>query len=103
LALVWEDLDLEFKRYEFWKLKWISGKMEKAFLQTGLISLHYWANGWVLSLGGWWPGVNARPTKAHAMLTRLLKGAAQRWPTPAHTTSTQALEEEIERHPVLSG
>jgi hypothetical protein len=31
LALVWEDLDLEFKRYGFWKLKWISGKMEKAF------------------------------------------------------------------------
>jgi hypothetical protein len=37
---------------DFWK-KW-----KRLFLLTEPISLHYWADNWVLSLGGWQPGAN---------------------------------------------
>jgi hypothetical protein len=42
LGLVWKDLGLKIKRYEFWKLELISGKMEWLF----------WLLGWLLLLTG---------------------------------------------------
>jgi hypothetical protein len=68
LALVWRDLDLNFKRFEFWKIEMDFWKMEKNFWLTGLVA-------WCAS---------ARPMWA---LGSELRGAACDQVTVAHTAS----------------
>jgi hypothetical protein len=46
LALVWKDLDLNFKGYEFWNLKRISGKKQRKGFST------HW-DGFLVLLGRW--------------------------------------------------
>jgi hypothetical protein len=46
--LVWKDLGLNFKRYEFWKMEINFWKIWKSCSATGMASLCYWASDWAL-------------------------------------------------------
>jgi hypothetical protein len=49
LALVWNDLNLNFKIYEFWEVENGFWKIVKAYLDVGSVSCADWAGIWTLS------------------------------------------------------
>jgi hypothetical protein len=71
LGLVWKDLDLKFKAYEFWKLEMFAGNWKRAFQTMGrllaLTGLATWVEGtcawseWALA-----QGLMARPVGERA-------------------------------------